>query len=166
MDPVARRKIRELVSLISSKRSVILTTHSMEEAEALCSRITIMIDGQMQCIGGVQQLKESLLGGYKIDLQCKYSAPDSVVDMVQKQILRSFPGCMLLEHHGRFLRFGLPDLSCSGIGIVFRKLRTMKSDHAYMVDDYSVSQCTLEQVFINLTKDAYITADLNKNEGF
>ena len=48
MDPEARRFMWNIISRISTERkksSVVLTTHSMEEAEALCSKLSIMVDG-------------------------------------------------------------------------------------------------------------------------
>ena len=53
MDPVSRRKMWEVIAEISTRTlqtSVILTTHSMEECEALCSRIAIMVGGQLLSI--------------------------------------------------------------------------------------------------------------------
>ena len=50
-DPVARRKMWNIISRITSEKrlcSVILTTHSMEECEALCGKVGIMVDGQLQ----------------------------------------------------------------------------------------------------------------------
>jgi len=152
MDPVARRAVLELISLISTKRSVIITTHSMEEAEALCSRVAIMIDGQIQCIGSPLHLKDIFLGGYNVDLQCKLCAPHNVIDRLQKKILKEFPASILAERHGNFLRFSLPHLKCNEISKVFQKLRSMKFESTLMIDNYSVSQCSLEQIFINLTK--------------
>jgi ABC-type multidrug transport system ATPase subunit len=38
-------------------RSVVLTSHSMEECEALCHKVGIMVKGQFKCIGSVQHLK-------------------------------------------------------------------------------------------------------------
>jgi ATP-binding cassette subfamily A (ABC1) protein 3 len=65
VDPVARREIWQLISdmvtggnLPSEERtSVILTTHSMEECEALCPRIAIMANGRLRCLGSAQHLK-------------------------------------------------------------------------------------------------------------
>jgi ABC-type multidrug transport system ATPase subunit len=37
-------------------RAIILTTHSMEEAEVLCDRLGIFVDGQLQCIGNPKVL--------------------------------------------------------------------------------------------------------------
>src|SRR5690606_9141927 len=57
MDPVSKRHMWNFIYKTMSKRSVILTTHSMEECQALCNRLGIMIDGQLRCIGTPQHLK-------------------------------------------------------------------------------------------------------------
>ena len=56
MDPEARRFMWSVIARISTikkKSAVILTTHSMEEAEALSSRLAIMVNGVFQCLGSV-----------------------------------------------------------------------------------------------------------------
>lgn len=40
-----------------------MTTHSMEEAQALCTRIGIMVNGQLQCLGSSQHLKNKFGSG-------------------------------------------------------------------------------------------------------
>ena len=58
VDPAARRKIWETINNIrKSGTSVILTSHSMEECEALCDRLAIMVSGRFQCLGGPQHIK-------------------------------------------------------------------------------------------------------------
>jgi ATP-binding cassette subfamily A (ABC1) protein 3 len=72
MDPEARRFMWAVIHKISKTRkqsSVILTTHSMEEAETLCRRMGIMVGGQFQCIGTSQQIKNVYGFGYEIDLR-------------------------------------------------------------------------------------------------
>jgi len=162
MDPVARRKMWELISMIGEKRSVILTTHSMEEAEALCSRIGIMIAGQMRALGSVQHLKSSYLDGYTVDMQCKPDSPISLVDAVIDHVTNSvLSGSVLKERHGRFLRFDVRSISedndekKSGLGYMFGRLQAMKIDKTWKVENYSISQCTLEQVFIKLVKEEH-----------
>jgi ATP-binding cassette, subfamily A (ABC1), member 3 len=76
VDPVSRREIWQLVSdmvaghglAYKDKPSVILTTHSMEECEALCPRIGIMANGRLQCIGSAQHLKNKFGRGYQVEL--------------------------------------------------------------------------------------------------
>ena len=46
-----------------SGRSVVLTSHSMEECEALCSRLTIMVNGRLYCLGPLQHLKNKFSQG-------------------------------------------------------------------------------------------------------
>ena len=55
--------------LARQARAVVLTSHSMEECEALCSRLTIMVDGKMQCLGSVQHLKSRFGGGYNLEFR-------------------------------------------------------------------------------------------------
>lgn len=79
VDPVARREIWEMVSnMVSDKNvpleertSVILTTHSMEECEALCPRIGIMAGGNLRCLGSAQQLKSKFGQGYQVEMKIK-----------------------------------------------------------------------------------------------
>ena len=78
MDPEARRFMWNIVSQISTQNktsSVILTTHSMEEAEALSSKLAIMVEGKIKCIGPVQQLKSKYGKGFEIEVKVKL--PDS-----------------------------------------------------------------------------------------
>merc|ERR1712161_49040 len=80
MDPVARRDLWKVISRMvqgsadtpdSEKTSVILTTHSMEECEALCPRIGIMTAGNLRCLGSAQQLKSKFGKGYQIEMKIK-----------------------------------------------------------------------------------------------
>jgi len=78
------------------RRSVVLTTHSMEEADALCSRIGIMVNGELQCIGTSQRLKDRFGGGYEIELHAQDSMDDCKSALVALQSLLT-PG----DRHGR-----------------------------------------------------------------
>jgi ATP-binding cassette, subfamily A (ABC1), member 3 len=53
------------------RTSVILTTHSMEECEALCPRIGIMAGGKLRCLGSAQRLKNKYGQGYQVELKVK-----------------------------------------------------------------------------------------------
>jgi ABC-type multidrug transport system ATPase subunit len=67
MDAKARRLLwNDILSLIKENRIVILTSHSMEECEALCTRLVIMVNGQFKCLGSPQHLKTKFGNGYKL----------------------------------------------------------------------------------------------------
>jgi len=85
MDPVSRRDLWKVISRMvkgrhempdSEKASVILTTHSMEECEALCPRIGIMAGGKLRCLGSSQHLKNRFGQGYQIEMKVKHPADE------------------------------------------------------------------------------------------
>ena len=74
MDPEARRfmwGVIHRVSLKKKKSTIIMTTHSMEEAETLCERIGILVDGQFKCLSTSDEIKEKYGYGYEINLKIK-----------------------------------------------------------------------------------------------
>ena len=70
MDPVARRDLwKTILGMVKGgSTSVVLTTHSMEECEALCPRIGIMAGGRLKCLGSAQHLKSRYGKGYQVEL--------------------------------------------------------------------------------------------------
>lgn len=151
MDPSTRRKTWGLIEKAAETRSVVLTSHSMEEVEALCTRCGIMIKGQFVCLGSVQHLKSKYVDGYTIDIHCESGTPESEVQHVENTILtQTLPGSIIAERHGRFMRFNLCSVSSVGLGTTFRKLQELKESTS--VANYSISQCSLEDVFIKLVK--------------
>ena len=73
LDPAARRSMWKIVDGVrgdgvKAKRSIVLTTHSMEECEALCSRIGIMVVGKLQCLGSATRLKATYGQGWHVEV--------------------------------------------------------------------------------------------------
>ena len=56
LDPVSRRKLWNIIKSSSKARSFLLTTHLMEEADALCNRIGIMVNGHLTALGSAAEL--------------------------------------------------------------------------------------------------------------
>lgn len=72
VDPQAKRFMWNIISKISTqkkKSSVIITTHSMEEAEALCTKMGIMVKGQFKCFGPSSHIKDKFGTGYEIEFK-------------------------------------------------------------------------------------------------
>uniref|UniRef100_A0A2P2LAL7 ABC transporter A family member 1 isoform X1 n=1 Tax=Rhizophora mucronata TaxID=61149 RepID=A0A2P2LAL7_RHIMU len=95
MDPIAKRFMWEVISRLSTrqgKTAVILTTHSMNEAQALCTRIGIMVGGQLRCIGSPQHLKTRF--GNHLELEVKptevsFAGLESLCQMIQERLLNT-----------------------------------------------------------------------------
>ena len=74
MDPEARRFMWSVIHKMSTKgrkSSVIMTTHSMDEAETLCKRMGIMVNGEFVCMGKANQIKDKYGFGYEADVRIK-----------------------------------------------------------------------------------------------
>jgi ATP-binding cassette subfamily A (ABC1) protein 3 len=75
MDPEARRFMWSVVANISQrdkKSAVILTTHSMEEAEALSTKMGIMVRGGIfKCFGSSQHIKNKFGTGYEVEVKIR-----------------------------------------------------------------------------------------------
>uniref|UniRef100_A0AAR2IGP2 P-type phospholipid transporter n=1 Tax=Pygocentrus nattereri TaxID=42514 RepID=A0AAR2IGP2_PYGNA len=155
MDPKARRALWNCIhSVIKEGRSIVLTSHSMEECEALCTRMAIMVNGRFRCLGSVQHLKNRFGDGYTIILRVAGLNPD--LQPVIKFIESELPGSTLKEKHRNMLQYQLPSSLCS-LAHIFSILAKHKD--ILRIEDYSVSQTTLDQVRtinINLIYTAFI----------
>ncbi|XP_078733168.1 phospholipid-transporting ATPase ABCA1-like [Lampetra fluviatilis] len=148
MDPKARRFLWDcILSVIKEGRCVLLTSHSMEECEALCTRMSIMVNGRFQCLGSVQHLKNKFGDGYTVTLRVAGSPP--VLPPVEEFIDSAFPGSLLKERHHNMLQYQLPSAE-SSLAKIFNLLALRKEE--LNVEDYSVSQTTLDEVFVSFAK--------------
>mmetsp|Transcript_17727 Transcript_17727/g.30297 ORF Transcript_17727/g.30297 Transcript_17727/m.30297 type:complete len:541 (-) Transcript_17727:215-1837(-) len=153
LDPVSRRNLWSTLIKTMSTRAVLLTTHSMEEAEALCTRIGIMVHGQLEALGSPQYLKQKIGSDYELTLTLDPSK-GPVDDLVRSRHCSSFMRELfgestLLSHNGGVLTFGVP-LASMHIGTAFEAL-----EEKYVglgLSSYSISQPTLEEVFVRTVK--------------
>ncbi|XP_055226997.1 phospholipid-transporting ATPase ABCA7 isoform X8 [Gorilla gorilla gorilla] len=148
MDPSARRFLwNSLLAVVREGRSVMLTSHSMEECEALCSRLAIMVNGRFRCLGSPQHLKGRFAAGHTLTLRVPAARSQPAAAFVAAQ----FPGAELREAHGGRLRFQLPPGGRCALARVFGELAVHGAEHS--VEDFSVSQTMLEEVFLYFSKD-------------
>ncbi|GFT89233.1 ATP-binding cassette sub-family A member 3 [Nephila pilipes] len=178
MDPVSRRCLwNALLQVIQSGRSVVLTTHSMEECEALCSRLVIMVNGRLCCLGSPQHLKSKFGEGFSLVIKVGQQALNDMnplkntahsidgssghfgpsflttsislrrdMDDVRAFVERTFDSATLKSAHENLLLYHIPrsQLSWSEIFRLMEEAKVM-----FNIEDYSVGETTLEQVFVN-----------------
>ncbi|XP_057710932.1 phospholipid-transporting ATPase ABCA1-like isoform X1 [Corythoichthys intestinalis] len=151
MDPKARRFLWDCVlSVVKEGRSVVLTSHSMEECEALCTRMAIMVNGRFKCLGTIQHLKSRFGDGYTVMVRVGGHPP--LLKPVEDFMERTFPGSVLKEKHHNTLRYQLPARK-GALAHIFRHFTEHRRELA--VDDYSVAQTTLDQVFVNFASSQH-----------
>ena len=175
MDVCAKRVMWRTLASVVPGRSLVLTTHSMEEADALADRAGIM-GKKMLALGTSEGLRRKYGDRYHVHLIMK-TAPhtsDEEMAMVKRWITANLKGAVVEDKtfHGQ-LRFSVPagrsaaeepksassstdvvqsandrNADRSGIGALFTTLEAHKEELGF--DYYSVSQTTLDQVFLSI----------------
>ncbi|ORC80831.1 putative ABC transporter [Trypanosoma theileri] len=147
MDPVARRGLWTAVQSIASNCAVVLTTHHLEEVEALAHRVAIMVDGTLRCIGNKTHLKNKYGSGFEMTIRTHENVPREEVDAF---IQRSFPAAQLDEVRGHRYTYALP--AGTRLSEAFGELERHREEVG--IADYAVSQTSIEQVFLRISEGA------------
>uniref|UniRef100_A0A8C3DUL0 P-type phospholipid transporter n=1 Tax=Corvus moneduloides TaxID=1196302 RepID=A0A8C3DUL0_CORMO len=150
MDPQSRRLLWDsIVGVLRDGRAVVLTSHSMEECEALCTRLAIMVQGTFKCLGTIQELKYKFGDGYIVTLKIKSPRSGLPPDTTPAEqfIHLNFPGSLQREKHYNMLQY---QICSSSLAKIFRLIISNKEN--LHIEEYSVSQTTLDQVFVNFAK--------------
>ena len=127
----------------------------MDECEALCNRLVIMVGGRFQCIGSLQHLKSKFGKDYMLMIQMSRNETGEFEDskLLQQFLKEHFPGCVLMStQHGQ-LHYSVPETAVSW-PTLFSALEEAKNDCANHMEDYSICQTTLEQIFIDFARDS------------
>uniref|UniRef100_A0A673N691 ATP-binding cassette sub-family A member 3-like n=1 Tax=Sinocyclocheilus rhinocerous TaxID=307959 RepID=A0A673N691_9TELE len=152
MDPVARRLLWDAITRTrESGKAIIITSHSMEECEALCTRLAVMVNGQFKCLGSPQHLKSKFGSGYTLLAKVRVDTELEEMDLqLFKDFIEStFPGSLLKDEHQGMVHYHLTDKTLTWAQ-VFGVLETAKEK--YSIEDYCVSQISLEQVFLSFAQ--------------
>ncbi|XP_034959956.1 cholesterol transporter ABCA5 isoform X2 [Zootoca vivipara] len=153
MDPNAKQHMWKAIraAFKNKERAAILTTHYMEEAEAVCDRVAFLVSGKLRCIGTVQHLKSKFGRGYFLEMKLRHVPLTEKKEHLQREILRIFPNGSHQESFESILAYKIPKEDVHSLALSFSKLEEAK--HAFDVEEYSFSQATLEQVFVELAKE-------------
>ncbi|XP_063266237.1 ATP-binding cassette sub-family A member 10-like isoform X2 [Prinia subflava] len=150
MDPNGQRRVWRIIrdALKAKESGAILTTHYMEEAEAVCDRVAILVSGQLRCIGSIQYLKNKFGKGYLLEIKVK--DPESA-DVLHTEILKIFPGAARQERFPSLLVYKIPMKDALPLSQSFSKLEEAKQSCS--LEEYSFSLNTLTQVFLELSRE-------------
>ena len=139
LDPQARRAMWEVIETFrSSGKTVLLTTHYMEEAQRLCDRIAIMDYGKIIALSSPQQLIESNIKESAIQFKMKEYPGD--------QVLTNLPDVTKVIKEGDDII-----VYTNNIPAVIAGLLGLASQRSTELSELSVRQATLEDVFLKLT---------------
>ncbi|XP_063149522.1 ABC-type organic anion transporter ABCA8-like isoform X1 [Candoia aspera] len=150
LDPKGKHQVWRAMrtALQDRDKGAILTTHHMEEAEAVCDRVAIMVSGQLRCLGSIQYLKSKFGKNYLLQIKVKGVEQG---DLVNTQILKMFPQAARQERISTLLAYKIPMEDALPLSKAFAMLEDAKQ--RFSLEEYSFSLNTLEQVFLELCKE-------------
>ncbi|UJR36135.1 hypothetical protein I4U23_028869 [Adineta vaga] len=157
VDPCARRSIWEVIFKHRTGRTILLTTHYLDEADTLSDRIAIIHQGRLLCSGSSMFLKKRFGRGYSltIDLKLKMNNKMKVVESKQFKdvntfILQEMPDATLREHIGSEITYSFKHEQRHKFESLFKQLELSKERLA--IGNYGISDTTLEEVFLWVTE--------------
>ena len=167
LDPVNRRFIWKMIKEIKKKSSVILTSHSMSEAEFLSDRICVIKKGKMQCIGSSLELKNIYGDGYVLTFICEKDQQEKVKNI----ILGLNKDIKVLSDKGGNLIFSAGFDKIGELGWFIKILNQDFSDEKIkelkgLVKECGIEQTSIEEIFLKIAKEEGedITDDEEQNK--
>ncbi|XP_006867295.1 PREDICTED: ATP-binding cassette sub-family A member 3-like [Chrysochloris asiatica] len=148
MDPATQHLLRDTITQIcKTGKAIIITSHSTEECEALCTRLAIMVKGRFMCLGSPQHLKKKFGNVYTLKAKVDVKKDENKLKDFKEFIATTFPGNIKFQRFHGIIDCFIPSNEISW-GKVFHILEDAKL--LFNLEDYSVSQITLEQIFLTL----------------
>lgn len=167
MDPYSMQLTWQLIKKIKKGRTILLTTHSMDEAEVLGDRIAIMSNGSLKCCGSSLFLKHHYGVGYTLTLVKTVPSASVVTDIIHRHV----PSATCVSEVGSEISFKLPLSASSSFKCMFQeiehfmqrsnpKFETGGQDDNYLgIESYGISVTTLEEVFLRVAGGDYDEAE-------
>ncbi|XP_063386229.1 phospholipid-transporting ATPase ABCA3-like [Cydia fagiglandana] len=168
VDPVARHHMHQALMSIRRQKSIIIASHSLDEMETLCHRIAIMSGGELRALGSAAALKIQHAQGYTVVFKLATEKGEGLRDIVIKQNFKSVKDdvllnefkerlnnrfdCQLKDQHRNMLSYHVK--TSVGYSTLFALLEEQRAQFPELVEDYTVSDTTLEEVFLVLAREA------------
>lgn len=143
MDPTARRALWDLLQMEKKSRTIILSTHFMDEADVLGDRIAIMHEGRLKCYGSSHFLKKEFGEGYSLTFEKSKLCKVSEVTRILEQFI---PNIEMTANVGTELSFRLPEKNAVAFEPMLRQVEEQSLKLGIL--GYGISVTTLEEVFL------------------
>lgn len=144
LDILAREKLWHSIDRVKHNKAILLTTHSLDEAETLSNRVAIMSQGSLKCIGKAEELKLRLGKGHHLSV----SLPAGKMAMLHDAIMAVAPEAEIETELGGNVEYVLPkELAIPSVFALMEKKRDLLE-----IRDWAINQSTLEDVFLEVTQ--------------
>ncbi|XP_064479693.1 phospholipid-transporting ATPase ABCA3-like [Ornithodoros turicata] len=146
LDPAARSELWTMLLTLRRRRSILLSTHSMEEADTLADHMAILVKGKMACWGTPSFLGAIFSGGYEVHIEIEDSKAQ--VQEIMEVVEGTCPDATVNKETTTELRIALGTSDSEGFEEMFKSLeqRALK----FGIKKMLISMISIEQVFVNV----------------
>ncbi|KAJ1554799.1 ATP-binding cassette sub- A member 5 [Nowakowskiella sp. JEL0078] len=173
LDPNARHLLWDNIRLNQVNQTTLLTSHSLEEIDVLSTRITIMINGRLRCIGTSQHLKSKFGRSYILEIVASKISHDNFLSensSIREFVIKNFPDAIERDSFDTIQRWEIPvkniksrrtssQVGALSLADAFRIIENERKNGDLGIEAFSLAQPTLEQVFLLLAKNQEIDED-------
>jgi ATP-binding cassette, subfamily A (ABC1), member 3 len=144
LDPLNRRMLWELIKNYKTGRTIILTTHYMEEADALSDRIVLMNHGKVKCCGSPLFLKNRFGSGYRVTLSKAENFDQNLFERMVFDVTSSH--AQIQTNVAREITIALSNELTPRVPDLLNMIESKKNELG--IYDYGISSSTVEEVFL------------------
>lgn len=142
LDPQSRILVRDFIKAFGKKKTIVLTTHNMDEADRLADRIAIIDHGKLLLLDTPQNLKKTIGEGDILELVIGNGKPDAIVRFVEKvrpisPNIKTGDGSVLIKHTNIIEQLSV--------------IKGIAETTGLKIEEIKLRENTLEDVFIHLT---------------
>ena len=146
LDPQTRLLLWEIIREYNQRgKTILLTTHNMEEADALCQRLAIIDHGRNIALGTPTELKASVPGGYLLRLRFGRQSPELL------QRLQNLAGVREVRAHPDAAADNSADVYADRGGSLLSEIANLASGASIELCDVHISEPSLENLFLHHT---------------
>ncbi|KAL4859820.1 ABC transporter A family member 2 [Chlorella vulgaris] len=166
MDPISRRHVWDVIESSKAGRVIVLTTHSMEEADILGDQVAIMARGRVRAIGSALRLKQRFGSGYQLSVSVMppratpaagaEAAAVAANAAAVKALFKSELGVEPADESRAYITFLVPKAGEHALPAFLHTLDARRQQLG--VTDVQIGLTSLEEVFLRIARMAEVEA--------
>uniref|UniRef100_A0A7S2R6T9 ABC transporter domain-containing protein n=1 Tax=Mucochytrium quahogii TaxID=96639 RepID=A0A7S2R6T9_9STRA len=157
LDPVSQRFLWNVVSNVrtTTGASIILTSHSFVEVQALCDRVAVLVEGKLRCLGSVPYLTSKHGTCFRVKIACNVNMPPGTLPVATQVVLTHLQGrfgslqVIVLDQREHETTFQIAKQRDISVGDIMENLIEVKKEHLGL---FSVTESDLDEVFTGLVE--------------
>lgn len=144
LDPIQVLEIRALLKQIGKQKTLILSTHILQEVEALCEKVVIIHNGQIVADDTIENLKGKIYGLQTIILAVANANEDELISSI-----KNIPGVESIHPTGENQKY---KIHTSNADLIKKEIFNLCASHNWTIEELTTEKHKLEEIFKNIVQ--------------